>query len=303
MGSIGADAVVTPLTAEEQMLPVYYINLDSRLDRRQFMERQFAALGIEARRIPGVTPRDPEVVDYAGPLSKPALSCTLSHERAWRTMLASDRAAALILEDDAILSPLLPEFLAAPATAAKAIIRIETENRERRFLPPHQRLSSHIVLRRCKSNEASAAGYTMSAAVARLLLDHPALRRRQIDGVLFYPYLAPALHLDVTFADPALCIQLKATPLRMTELANSNVHGWGSHHEEVAAAMTSDRLGRIWDRVVSDCRKSLDHFGSLRAGLCRHTIPFAGEVATAVLEKSDHPDQEAVGQPGSLTSG
>ncbi len=37
-------------------IPVYYINVASRVDRRQFMEEQFARLGIAAERVDAVTP-------------------------------------------------------------------------------------------------------------------------------------------------------------------------------------------------------------------------------------------------------
>lgn len=37
-------------------IPACYINLASRVDRRQFMEEQFARLGIVAERVDAVTP-------------------------------------------------------------------------------------------------------------------------------------------------------------------------------------------------------------------------------------------------------
>lgn len=42
----------------KQQLPVFYINLDSRPDRRQFMEEQFARLSVQVERVSARTIAD-----------------------------------------------------------------------------------------------------------------------------------------------------------------------------------------------------------------------------------------------------
>lgn len=102
-----------------ELLPIFYINLASRPDRREFMERQLAELGLIGHRIEAVTAdeiSDADAERYCNSgkptfLRKRELACTQSHERAWTAMIDGDHAVALILEDDAELSPLLPAFL------------------------------------------------------------------------------------------------------------------------------------------------------------------------------------------------
>src|SRR5690242_19024849 len=97
-------------------MQIYYINMARRTDRRAFMEAQLAKLGLEATRIEAVTPETflaSAVTASRGRLTPVALSCSLSHVKAAEALLASGDPCALILEDDAILSTRLPEFLAA----------------------------------------------------------------------------------------------------------------------------------------------------------------------------------------------
>jgi len=92
-------------------IPVYYINLAPRTDRRQFMEEQFSRLGIVAERIDAVTIADvgeTRMALHADPrnpwaMTRVEVACGMSHEKAWRHMLDAGREFALILEDDAVL--------------------------------------------------------------------------------------------------------------------------------------------------------------------------------------------------------
>jgi GR25 family glycosyltransferase involved in LPS biosynthesis len=71
-----------------------YINLDSRPDRRQWMETQFQALGIAATRMPAQ-------VDNEG-----AIGCSLSHIACLEYAKAHDFPMVCIMEDDAwIVNP------------------------------------------------------------------------------------------------------------------------------------------------------------------------------------------------------
>lgn len=86
------------------------INLASAADRRAFQERQLAALGIPFRILSAtaVADVDPAVMarlrrTWARPLRATEVCCTLSHRRAWQTVLDEGRPR-LILEDDAVLS-------------------------------------------------------------------------------------------------------------------------------------------------------------------------------------------------------
>src|SRR5207249_2273941 len=99
-------------------LPVFYINVASRLDRRRFMEAQFASLGLSAERIEAATPSEisePDRRAWCDPsratwMTEGEFACNLSHLRAWALILERGLTHALILEDDAVLSASLPRF-------------------------------------------------------------------------------------------------------------------------------------------------------------------------------------------------
>ena len=83
------------------MLPVYVINLDRRPDRWAAMKERLNRLGIAFERIPAL-----DAQDLAETLGRDAaaFACPRSHAVALRAFLATDRPAALILEDDVELA-------------------------------------------------------------------------------------------------------------------------------------------------------------------------------------------------------
>ena len=97
-----------------RQLPVYFINLDRRPDRRTEMFEQLDRLGIEAERISAVdatllhkqevrarqTPVDPR----HWRVGIGAAACIFSHRKALACFLKTERPAVLILEDDAVLA-------------------------------------------------------------------------------------------------------------------------------------------------------------------------------------------------------
>ncbi|PPB81801.1 GR25 family glycosyltransferase involved in LPS biosynthesis [Albidovulum inexpectatum] len=99
---------------------LYVINLGRRSDRWAFMSAQLAELGLEARRIEAVdASREGEVLRSrfdAGALARdfPAtlgdVACTLTHQSIW-LRIADEGAPAIILEDDARLSPAFAEIV------------------------------------------------------------------------------------------------------------------------------------------------------------------------------------------------
>src|ERR1700748_961603 len=87
---------------------IFYINLDARTDRRGFMERQFGLLGLEAERVPAITPDvlPPEALQFCDErrdrwVSPVELACAFSHRRAWQLVVERNLPGALIFEDDA----------------------------------------------------------------------------------------------------------------------------------------------------------------------------------------------------------
>lgn len=202
-----------------QSFSIYFINLPSRPDRREFMERQLARLGLAAKRVVAKSPAElgaDFLARHADPrrarfLSPPQLACTFSHTEAWRAMLADGADRALVLEDDASVAPELPAFLAALPELPFDLIRIEACRRPLLSSEPLPGVEiAGVRLRRFRSTGWGSAGYIITADAARQLLDSPNLFDRPTDVTLFCPIERPASGLRLAQTDPALCNQLRA---------------------------------------------------------------------------------------------
>lgn len=84
--------------------PIYYINLDSRLDRKQHMEKMIDMYSLHATRISAIDGKQPvaSYVEQLPPRLRPVeIACTVSHLRAIREWYTtSDTDTAIICEDD-----------------------------------------------------------------------------------------------------------------------------------------------------------------------------------------------------------
>ena len=85
---------------------VYWINLDDKEDRRQFMENQFAYWEVENTRISAYDGRDDDLSDilagkYPDNMSSGEIGCVTSHLKAISYWLEnSDDEYAIMMEDD-----------------------------------------------------------------------------------------------------------------------------------------------------------------------------------------------------------
>jgi GR25 family glycosyltransferase involved in LPS biosynthesis len=215
--------------------PIYYINLASRPDRREFMEEQFARLGLSAERIEAVTPSDltaEQVSIYCDPLrsrsmTKAQYACNQSHARAWGRLIASGAEAAVIFEDDAVLSPSLPEFLAQLPNVKADIIRIETFPEEPwAFAPRVEEMVSTFTLRECLDRTAGSGGYILSRRAASAALSAPNFHFRLVDGFLFDPF-GLGRQLSTRHVDPGLAVQLCKIGAERPETQSNIIGGEG----------------------------------------------------------------------------
>lgn len=79
-------------------IPIYLINLDSRLDRLDDCEVQAMKNNLNFQRISATMP--PEILPANTLISPPAYACLQSHLNTLETFLATEDSHALILEDD-----------------------------------------------------------------------------------------------------------------------------------------------------------------------------------------------------------
>lgn len=96
-------------------------------------------------------------------------ACTLSHRAIYEKILADSLDAALILEDDAIVSSRLGEFLRAGGLYAAPMTLLDYSRVSVSRLPGKQ-FQDFGRLRRIIVSPSLATGYAVSSAVARTLL-------------------------------------------------------------------------------------------------------------------------------------
>jgi glycosyl transferase, family 25 len=197
---------------QERHLPVYYINLASRPDRRAFMEEQFVRLGIAAERIEAVTSVEVEEAKRGvdrDTLFGAELACALSHQRAWRLMLERGQAAALILEDDVILGASVKSVLSSRLVEelAAGVLRIERSPRNV-ALGRTRGVIGRFAARTLLSTDYGSAAYVISDWLARRALLDRRIDRMSIDGYLFMrgSPIFPSRH--ILQLDPAPAQQL-----------------------------------------------------------------------------------------------
>jgi glycosyl transferase family 25 len=190
------------------MMPIFYINVAASLARRRNMEGRLAALGLASERIDAVTPEDlPEayIARYCTPgrfslqwVNVKELACTLSHRKAWQLVADRNLPAALILEDDAILSSNLHAALSPLQLDGIDVVHIET-----RQLPVM--IESGTGLRRIFSYHPGAAGYVVTRAGARKLLESRGFSF-PVDDLIFDPRGPMFDRLQIRQLVPATCI-------------------------------------------------------------------------------------------------
>jgi len=264
------------------MLPIFYINLASRPDRREFMEGQFRKLGLVGTRIEAVTPADISADDidrYCNPerssfLRKNELACTLSHERCWQTMLDMGAEHCLVFEDDVRLASALPGFLAEVGKVDAELVRIDALGGTIRVYPPHATVAGSISLRRFRSTPIGAAGYVISASAAWKLLGSPALRLRPVDLVLYDPFEGPGAKISRVLTDPALCQQVGADNV---DVGKSNIVADGVSHLYARKHPVRHRAIRLAKDLARGAGNAIDHFAQKSKGLERRFIPMAPE--------------------------
>lgn len=203
-------------------MQTFYINLARRADRNLLMQSQFAKLGMEVERIEATTPETapPELIATYCDMKQSRwitpieLACALSHRQIWNAIIDRSLPGALVLEDDVILSPSLPNVLAGNLEAVEQadIIRIQTTLGPTALKPAIGQLAASIQLHRLFTVQWCTGGYFISAAGARKLLASDQLFRFPLDDLLFNPAHSLFRELNISQAVPALVIAAGLVP-------------------------------------------------------------------------------------------
>ncbi len=196
-------------------MPIFYINLDTRPERRKFMERQFEDLGLVADRIRGTTPAeltDEERNQYCNPnrwywLSEAQFACSKAHTHAWEALIATGARRGLVLEDDVVLSSDIKSFLEQLPEFDVDVIRIEDTDAPQLNAGLLEQKCAGRGFRRMSSFTWGSAGYVISRTAAQALLASPQLFNYPLDWTLFCTMERPANRLRLLQTDPAVCAQ------------------------------------------------------------------------------------------------
>ena len=180
---------------------IYYINLDRRPKKQEYLESQIEPLkkftrnitrfsGIDGARLSGI---DPQIVTFEGiedlnhptktfglTLTKGAIGCAMSHKMIWEEVAKTKADLVLVLEDDAVI---LPNF----TSKISAIISELPEEWDILYLGSGQhtmekRISPHLAQ---PSRIYGLFGYAINWRGAQRLLKQGFPLRYQIDTELW----------------------------------------------------------------------------------------------------------------------
>lgn len=273
-------------------IPVYYINLVSRPDRRLFMDEQFARLGFPAERIEAVTTADvpaDRMAPHLDPLNSTAMSrvevaCLMSHERSWQRFLTTGAAHALVLEDDVVMSEGLLHFLDAGlhADLGVELMKLETFRQNIHLGRAHRIVDDRWAVRQLLSSHLGTGAYVISRPRAERILADPVARTMAVDCYLFDKRgpLVPAK--GIFQVEPAPTVQLHLHRADApAEIARSDIAGdrasgeasrplLPSHSRKLAMA----RLKYKWRTIVH----TFQDFEAVRSK--RRRVPFDGDAAS-----------------------
>ena len=163
------------------------LNLKHRADRRNAIQERLTRMGLVPVFIEAVNGWAPELSDTVQPivsrtgLNPGEVGCYLSHIKAWQYVQASGHDDALVLEDDSLLDPTLPEILTALQKHAETlhVVRLSAScklvgNRVCQLTPESTLICT-------TKNPASTIGYYLTKAGAGMLLDNLSGIHRAID--------------------------------------------------------------------------------------------------------------------------
>jgi glycosyl transferase family 25 len=180
------------------LLPVFLINLDRSPDRLAFMQAEANRIGLKFERVPAVdrtaVPDDLRAQflapdgSPAGPLSPGEVGCYASHLTVHQRVVREGLPCAVVLEDDARLTPHLMDVVPAAVTVAPEdwdLIHLSAVVNRAVYAMADLPGGCHLV--RYMRPPRGTAGYIISRSGAAKMLA-PAPRRRPIDVDLKLAY-------------------------------------------------------------------------------------------------------------------
>ncbi len=191
--------------------PAFYINLDTRLDRREHTERQLARIGLQAERVSAVTPADipaDRISAASRFMSATELACSYSHRKIWRMMVERELAGAIVMEDDALLSAAIPEVVATRDLAARCDALQFESHPTNALIGPPTAAAAGVALHRLMSSSLGTCAYYITGKFAARMLERDDLDTLAVDRVLFGRGGGTIYGSRIYQTVPALAVQL-----------------------------------------------------------------------------------------------
>lgn len=196
-------------------MQIYLINLKHRPDRLAKMEAALAGLGLTFERIEAV---DGAAPDFIRPkehrLSGPAYACYLSHIKAYRVFLGTNAPRCVIMEDDVILSPRLPEALANGRFFAgqNAIVRLERPTNLFWHAPSYCKpwpvmAENGLATYELLSKSFGTGAFVLPRGIAKTMVEQHAMPEFAIDVRLFNRRRAGHPGFKIRQFSPSLAVQ------------------------------------------------------------------------------------------------
>lgn len=238
-------------------LPIFVINLKRQPQRLERMRRQLDALGLEFERIDAIDkdmlrPEDCETsFERGGPIGDLTLgemACAMSHRVAWRRVVESDAPAALVLEDDVALSPLITNLVKDADWIPPSVLLVKADRfggARKKFLlgPGREAWPGGPTLHRMGSMHMATAATIITRRGAEVLLASSNVMNVAVDHLLYDP--ESSRHFWVfkpVQLRPAAAIQIQeaeSSSLKAERVARSDSSGYDRWRKQVR------RLNRI----------------------------------------------------------
>lgn len=240
---------------------IFVINLDSSVDRIENMQAQCNELGIEFERVSAVRGknlssaekavvynRDVNLAKYDKELNDGEIGCYMSHARCWEQILIQKLDYALILEDDAILTPEITAYIAKLADSSTEWDYIKlSHGRKPKSILNAIDLGDGLSLGQCIKLPSTTTGQFVSQTGAKKLLQHA------------YPIARP-IDIDIQFWYEK---SLRSFVVRPFPILNGD---FGSEINQVTDRRQVDKrqFARIWQKAKFELNLLL-HRGRLGA--------------------------------------
>lgn len=199
------------------MIKGLFINLDRSVARREHMEKNAAAAGVDMTRLPAVDGLSLSAAEFdqvhppqphLRRMTKSEVACFLSHRKAWEHICQHAGDYGAVFEDDIDFGTNLQAVLSNTAWICSGMDLIKLDKATRKHVEFGETISIEqgLDVKRLLSLHVGCGGYIISKAFARKLLAASETFHVPIDHFLFNPAEDIFRQARIWQAMPAVCL-------------------------------------------------------------------------------------------------